>query len=266
MTTNRAIRCADAGVLLRDARVNASRSLEDVAGYLHIAAVEIEGWEWGESSPSLPQLELLAYFFDVPVSHFWGLKTLESERAKPVSAQEGSSSARMIGALLRQSREEIKWSVEDLAARTAISVQELHDYEVGEAPIPMHELAVLANAVNKTMGYFLETASQIGDLLSMREKWKHFNTLPEELREFAANPQNIGFIEIALNFSQMNSEYCGASPSVCWILPATNVERTLDAPLTPRWTLQLRHPHLSSPDNRGDCAGRHAARQTVGYA
>ena len=30
----------------------------------------------------------------------------------------------------------------------------------------------------------------------MREKWKHFNTLPEELREFAANPQNIGFIEV----------------------------------------------------------------------
>ena len=40
----------------------------------------------------------------------------------------------------------------------------------------------------------------------MREKWKHFNTLPEELREFAANPQNIGFIEIALNFSRMNSD------------------------------------------------------------
>ena len=196
------------GVLLRDARVNASRSLEDVAGYLHIGAVEIEGWEWGESSPSLPQLELLAYFFDVPVSHFWGLKTLGSERAKPVSAQEEFVilRTRMIGALLRQSREEIKWSVEDLAARTAISAQELHDYEVGEAPIPMHELAVLANAVNKTMGYFLETASQIGDLLSMREKWKHFNTLPEEIREFAANPQNIGFIEIALHFSQMNSE------------------------------------------------------------
>lgn len=196
------------GVLLRDARNNASRSLEDVAGYLHIPPEVVEAWELGDASPSLPQLELLAYFFDVPVSHFWGLKTLEAERAQPVSAQEEfvALRTRMIGALLRQSREEMKWSIDDLATRTAISAQDLHDYEVGEISIPMHELAVLANAVNKTMGYFLETASQIGDLLAMREKWKHFNTLPDELREFAANPQNIGFIEIALNFSRMNSD------------------------------------------------------------
>lgn len=196
------------GVLLRDARVNAARNVEDVAGYLHVGVEDVEAWEFGDVSPSLPQLELLAYFFDVPVSHFWGVRTLESERSRPVSAQEEfvALRTRMIGALLRQSREEIKSSIEDLAERTALSPQELHDFEVGEIPIPMHTLVVLANAVQKSMGYFLETSSQIGDLLAMREKWKHFNTLPEELREFAANPQNIGFIEIALFFSQMNSD------------------------------------------------------------
>lgn len=196
------------GVLLRDARINASRSLEDVSGYLHIPPEVVDTWELGDAAPSLPQLELLAYFFDVPVSHFWGLRTLESERARPVSAQEEfvALRTRMIGALLRQSREDLKLSIEELAARTAINVSDLSDYEVGEVGVPMHELAVLANALEKTMGYFLETSSQIGDLLAMREKWKHFNTLPDELREFAANPQNIGFIEIALNFSQMNSD------------------------------------------------------------
>lgn len=196
------------GVLLRDARVNAVRSLSDVAAFLQIDAEEVEAWELGEASPSLPQLELLAYFFDVPVSHFWGLTTLEAENAGPASAQNEFVALRnrMIGALLRQSREEMKTSIEELAERTAIPVQDLRDYELGEAPIPMHELAVLANAVQKTISYFLETSSQIGDLLAMRERWKHFNTLPEELREFAANPQNIGFIEIALNFSRMNSD------------------------------------------------------------
>lgn len=196
------------GVLLRDARINADRRLDDVAQYLHVPADEIEAWEFGEAAPSLPQLELLAYFFDVPVSHFWGIKTLASERSRPVSAQEEFTALRnrMIGALLRQSREEMKSSIEDLAERTALEPQELHDYELGELPVPMQTLAVLANALQKSMSYFLETSSQIGDLLSMREKWKHFNTLPEELREFAANPQNIGFIEIALNFSRMNND------------------------------------------------------------
>ena len=196
------------GVLLRDARINADRKIDDVVDYLHVQPEDVEAWEFGDSSPSLPQLELLAYFFDVPVSHFWGVRTLASERSRPVSAQEEfvALRTRMVGALLRQSREEIKTSIEDLAERTALSPQELHDYELGELPIPMHTLVVLANAVQKSMGYFLETSSQIGDLLAMREKWKHFNTLPEELREFAANPQNIGFIEIALNFSRMNSD------------------------------------------------------------
>jgi hypothetical protein len=56
------------------------------------------------------------------------------------------------------------------------------------------------------MTFFLETSSQIGDILASREKWKHFNNLPPELREFAANPQNIGFIEIALAFSRMSAD------------------------------------------------------------
>ncbi len=196
------------GVLLRDARLGAQRSIDDVAQYLHVDPIMVEGWEVGDAAPSLPQLELLAYFFDVPVSHFWGTKTLETERTRPISAQEAFVTIRthMIGALLRQSREEAKLDLDSLSDRTAIPASTLLAYELGEEPVPMHELAVLASALDKNIAYFLETYSQLGDLLSMREKWKHFNALPDELREFAANPQNIGFIEIALNFSRMNSD------------------------------------------------------------
>jgi hypothetical protein len=40
----------------------------------------------------------------------------------------------------------------------------------------------------------------------MREMWKHFSNLPDEVRQFAANPLNVGFIEIAIMFSQMPAE------------------------------------------------------------
>src|SRR5690606_29217382 len=67
------------GVLLRDARQQAGRSLEDCARLLRVAPEQVEAWEYGDSVPSLPQLEILAYYLDVPVSHFWGMNTLEGD-------------------------------------------------------------------------------------------------------------------------------------------------------------------------------------------
>lgn len=197
------------GVLLRDARVNALRSIEDCARLLRVEPALIEAWEYGEGAvPSLPQLELLAYYLDVPVSHFWGLETLEANRRTSVDAQDEYMNLRhrMIGALLRQAREETRLTPEALAEATYIPAETILQYELGEVPIPMHELAVLASAVNKNVSYFLESSSQIGELLATRENWKHFNDLPDDLRRFAANPRNIGFIEIALAFSEMPTD------------------------------------------------------------
>ncbi len=196
------------GVLLRDARLDAQRGTADVASYLKVDAETIEAWELGEDVPSLPHLELLAYFLDVPVSHFWGVKTFEAERGGRTSAQ-GEFMAlrnRMIGALIRQTREDRGLTLYALADKIHLDAAVLNQYELGEWSIPLHELSVVSSALEKSLSYFLETASQIGDLLATRESWKHFNELPDDLRGFAANPQNIGFIEIALAFSLLSSE------------------------------------------------------------
>ncbi|MCU0476655.1 MAG: transcriptional regulator [Anaerolineae bacterium] len=196
------------GVLMRDARLNAQRSAEDVARYLRIDAETVELWELGEAVPGLPHLELLAYFLDVPVSHFWGVRTLESARSGRQSAQTEFMILRnrMIGALMRQAREERGLSLSQVAERAGLDPAALNQYELGEWGMPMHELSVVASVLERNLSYFLETASQIGDLLATRESWKHFNELPDDLRAFAANPQNIGFIEIALAFSRMPSD------------------------------------------------------------
>ncbi|NDJ62210.1 MAG: transcriptional regulator [Chloroflexi bacterium] len=202
------IRAKMVGVLIRDARVNAGRTPADCAQMLRVAPEQIEQWEFGESTPSLPQLELLAYYLDVPVSHFWGMHTLQSSRDDPAAAQREYLALRdrLIGALLRQAREELGLSVADLAALSGMTPAQLEQYELGEVALPMHELTVLANGVRKNMDYFLESSSKIGELLRMREAWKHFTALPEDLRQFAANPLNLGFIEIALMFSQMPTD------------------------------------------------------------
>ncbi len=200
-----ALRAKMLGVLLRDARLNAARSLDDCAHLLHLTAGDIEAWEYGDAVPSLPQLEILAAYLDVPISHFWGTAVLGEAAIRESSAQQEYMALRdrLIGALLRQAREEAGMSQQQMAEASAVSLAALSNYELGELAVPMHELTVLAGVVKKNVSYFLESSSHVGELLMMKEMWKHFMALPDEIRQFAANPVNVGFIEIAIMLSRM---------------------------------------------------------------
>ena len=193
------------GVLIRDARISASRTIDDCARLLHVTSEVIAAWEYGDDVPSLPQLELLAYYLDIPVSHFWSQKTLHKEESSKIRVQDEYIALRnrMIGGLLRAAREGENLSIEDLSETTKIDVASLRQYEYGETVIPMHHLTVLASAVNRNMDYFLESNSYVGELLQMRAEWQKFMDLDEDVRQFASNQTNLGFIKIAMMFSHM---------------------------------------------------------------
>ena len=197
------------GVLVRDARVNGDRSLDDCARLLRVPVSEVEAWEFGDRVPSLPQLELLANYLGIPIAHFWGTDTFDNDKnshAIDAQIQYLALRDRMIGALLRQAREESGLSVEALSETSNIPVEQLNRYELGEESLPMHELTVLASGVNKNISYFLESSSYIGQILSALQEWKHFTDLPDDIRQFAANPLNVGFIEIAIMLSKMPTD------------------------------------------------------------
>ncbi|MEL6404507.1 MAG: helix-turn-helix transcriptional regulator [Chloroflexota bacterium] len=202
------IRSKMLGVLIRDARLNAARTVEDCARLLKVSPETVSGWEFGDAVPSLPQLELLAYYLDVPVSHFWSMKTIEQDKSEKATTQNEyvALRTRMIAALIQQAREESGKSLEDIATASGIALATLQTYESGDVEIPMHELSVVANLVNKNLDYFLETSSYVGELLRIREEWQHFIDLDPEIREFAANPLNIGFIKIAITFSKLSAK------------------------------------------------------------
>jgi len=109
----------------------------------------------------------------------------------------------MIGVLLQSARKSEDMSLEDLSEATKISIAELSQYEIGEAVIPMHQLTTLASAVNRNMDYFLETSGFVGELLQMRAEWQKFMDLDEDVRKFASNQTNLGFLKIAMMFSHM---------------------------------------------------------------
>lgn len=203
------IRAKMIGVLLRDARQNAGRSVDDCAAVMHVSPAQFEAWELGDDAPSLPQLEIVAYFLGVPVSHFWSASTFEAARddhSENAQAEYQAIRDRMIGVLLRQAREELGMSLDELSAASGLPAATLEQYELGELALPMSALSALASLLRKNMRYFLETSSYIGDFLALREEWEHFAAMPEDVRRFAANPLHVGFLEIAMQLSQMPAD------------------------------------------------------------
>jgi transcriptional regulator with XRE-family HTH domain len=196
------------GVLVRDARLSANRSMDDCARHLRVPVEQVEAWEFGDETPSLPQVELLATYLGVSISHFWGTEILsgDGEHQTDVQQEYLALRDRMVGALLRQARADQDMSLEDLSQASNIPVEQLERYELGEDSMPMHELTVLASQVQRNMSYFLESSSYIGRLLAARQDWAEFTDLPEDVRQFVSRPLNRGFIEIAMMLSQMPTD------------------------------------------------------------
>lgn len=196
------------GVLIRDARVSAARTPEDCARLLSVPVEVFEAWELGDDAPDLPQLELLAYFLEIPVSHFWGQDVIAHDPTTATAVKQDYLALRhrMIGALLRQAREEANLSLAQVAEAAGLSPERLELYELGEMAIPMNELHVLGSVVRRNMDYFVEMSGYIGELLRIREDWKQFQSMDEDVRRFAANPSNLAFLRIAMMFSEMPTE------------------------------------------------------------
>ncbi len=193
------------GVLMRDARVANGNTEAEVAQALGVTDDQVRDWEYGREAPSLPQLEMLAYFLDVPVSHFWNTKTIsaQQEERRVPPEQYTELRDRMIGTLVTLARKEGQLSREELAKAAGLTAEQLTAYEYGQQPIPFPELTSLATAVKKPLYYFLEDTNRVGHWLALQEEYHRFTELPEEMRAFVTQPVNEPYIEIAMRLSRL---------------------------------------------------------------
>ena len=134
-----AIRSKTLGVLIRDARTHARRSIQECAQAIGITPGLFRSYEEGRKAPSLPELETLVYFLDLPIDHFWS-REIKSGQPAPVEKLDLPKllaiRQRKIGALLRQERMNASISIRNLAHATGISGARIKAYELGERPIP----------------------------------------------------------------------------------------------------------------------------------
>lgn len=196
------------GVLIRDARQISGKPVAECAAALGVSPQTFILWEYGEDSPSLPQIEMLAYVLDVPVSHFWGIETLEAvQQARQVpKADFISLRNRIIGALVRRARKEAQLSPEALAARIGVDEEALLQYEFGQVSVPLPVLISIASATNVTINYFLESSSRVGVTLELGEDFRRFKEMKPEMRHFVVQPMNQSYLELAMRLSEMSVE------------------------------------------------------------
>jgi transcriptional regulator with XRE-family HTH domain len=211
MTVNpivKIIRAKKLGVLIRDARLQSGKSLENCAHAIGIPEDELIAMEYGERPPTLPELELFAYYLEVPLDHFWGSETLNADKGENIGDSVEIIKLRQnaIGSLLHQSRDEAKLSIEELAGKIGISVDDLQKYEQGEVAIPLPELELVVQALNNSITDFEDQNGQAGTWFNQQKYLREFLNLPEDLQQFVSKPINRPYLELAIRMSELKVE------------------------------------------------------------
>lgn len=196
------------GVLIRDAREAAGLSEEACAAVVGVVPETLRAWELGQTMPSLPDLELLAYHLHVPVSHFWATEpSLEQERHPSVDRDAYRLLRdRLIGALLRAAREERGLSLEALAAEVGVAPGTLLAYELGQRPVPLPVLSSLASACHVPLSYFAESNNRVGHFLEQQENLRRIADLPDDVLRFISSPSNRPYLDLVMKLAALDTD------------------------------------------------------------
>jgi len=203
------IRTRKLGVLIRDAREIARKSVSETARSIGISPALLRAYEEGRRSPSLPEIEVLAYFLDLPIQHFWSSQTLadDTTRVEPLNlVQLSGLRHRIIGALLRQKRQQTSVSLKALAIETGIPQGRLKAYELAEKPIPLAELEAILSIIGGRIEAFFDQNGPIGKWMNEQQSIAEFLQLPLELRAFVCMPVNRPYLDLAKDLSQLSTE------------------------------------------------------------
>jgi len=198
------------GALLADARQSSGRSVQECAEIMGISEADYAAYESGVSSPTLPQLEVLAFFFKVPIEHFWGSETVAAARSedevKASVAQFTALRDKIIGATLRSLREDAGLALEDLSSETGIGVEQLQAYEIGQQPTPVHDLQAITDTLRVSMDELVDDRGRVGSWLRNQSEFERFSELPEDVREFILRPINRSYLDLAIRLSGLSVE------------------------------------------------------------
>ena len=203
------IRTKKLGILIRDARLAARRGIPECAKAIGVTNGIFRAYEEGRRAPSLPEMEVLAYFLDMPFRRFWSKEAVSDDMSPTESLNLPvlvGVRQRMIGALLRQARLKASISPKALSEQSGASTSRIRAYELGERSIPLPELEGLISLLNGQIESLFDQTGPVGQWLSQQQAIQDFKKLPPELQDFVCKPVNRPYLDLALKLSELSTE------------------------------------------------------------
>jgi transcriptional regulator with XRE-family HTH domain len=202
------IRMKKLAILIGDARRVSRRSAEECAGVMGVSTEEFQSIERGKTAPSLPQLEALAYYLDVPVEHFWSNKVLTDKKALDPTTNLTLRRLRdrYLGTRLRQLRTEASLTPQALAEKTSLPAETIEQYESGRVSIPLPDLENLVRALNTRIEDVFDQSGPIGDWRTKNENVRSFLDLAARYQQFISKPVNLPYLDLAIRLSDLSVE------------------------------------------------------------
>lgn len=201
------IRAKKLGNYISEARIAGGHSIAELSEKIGISSETMGEYENGNQSPSLPELELLAYTLQKPLEYFIEGDTHVPEGARPIVLDRFLGiRQRIIGTQLRKARVEAKLTLEDISRKTGIDADKLHTYEMGDVAIPLPELDALVSALNVSIRDFQDKHGPVGEWLIEQQQVNAFLELSDDIRAFISKPVNVPYLELAVRLSEMSVE------------------------------------------------------------
>jgi transcriptional regulator with XRE-family HTH domain len=204
-----AIRNKIVGILVRRARLRAGKSQRECAEFLGTSPHTFAKYEQGQGI-SLPHLEGLAYFLEVPLITLWDEnQTLPAEEADdPVPmASMIKLRTKMLAVQFRQCRQAAGLNRQQMADLLGCSAYRLSQYEAGRRDIPLAELEMAAEQCGQSLADLCDDEIvPLGRAELQRQFAARLDELPPDLRDFVLKPTNTLYLRIAMLLSSMKAD------------------------------------------------------------
>jgi transcriptional regulator with XRE-family HTH domain len=204
------LRAKKIGVMLKQIRESQDQTESNCANWLGIKIDDYRSLENGTRCISLSQIESISSFFGLPFEVFTSAsqEQLNSNLLKS-DVNQGLITLRdkMIAVQLKQKREELGISVEQLANDASISSEDIFHYEDGIKPIPYCHLQSLLEILEIPLDAL--TSRQGSHKPASSIEYVPDSVLPgnlsEEMAAFVSKPANLPYLELAMRISKMDA-------------------------------------------------------------
>jgi len=198
------------GILVKRARLGAGKSQRDCAEFLDCSPFTFSQFEQGRRGLSMPQLEALAFFLDVPAASLWDDGYTHPEAATPETLplnQMMLLRRKMLAVQFRQCRQAADLTQRELGQVLGCSAHIISQYERGRRDIPLAELELAAEQCTKRIADFVdEETIPLSPAERDRQTLARLNELDPDVRDFVLNPTNALYLRIALLLSAMKAD------------------------------------------------------------